>query len=141
MQEIHVGRSPTERSIERYRAVPPGGGRLDLPPHLLPPCWARKPSGTTDVMGRLRWDEPSLTIRTEFFKPEKGRYLHPHWHETDPSMSVDRPITHREAAALQTFPDDFRWVGGKVQIARQIGNAVPVRLAEAIAASVRQYLR
>ena len=76
-------------------------------------------------MGRLYWDKPSVTVRTEFFKPEKGRYLHP----------IDnRAITHYEAAILQGFPDTHRFVGSKTAIARQIGNAVPVPLGKAIAA-------
>lgn len=128
--DLHFGRSPTEVSIRRYRAVPPGGNRFDLyrnAPELTPQCWVRKKSGGTDLFGRLWWDRPSVTIRTEFFKPEKGRYLHP---------QQDRPITHREAARLQSFPDGFRFVGSKIEIARQIGNAVPPLLAEAIARSV-----
>lgn len=125
--DLHVGRNPTPLSLERYACIPPGGNRFDLPDHLMPPCWRNKPTGTTDVMGRMRWDEPGVTIRTEFFKPEKGRYLHP---------EADRPITHLEAARLQTFPDDFRWCGSKIEIARQIGNAVPPVLAAAIARAV-----
>lgn len=128
--EIHVGRRPTPTSMERYRAVPEGGNRFDLAaarPDLLPACWRNKPTGTTDVMGRLWWDQPSVTIRTEFYKPEKGRYLHPSEH---------RPITHWEAARLQTFPPDFLWCGSKVTIARQIGNAVPALLAQRIAETV-----
>lgn len=129
-ENLHWGRNPLPMSIERYKAVPEGGSRFDLAanrPDLLPACWARKKSGTTDVFGRLWWDKPSFTIRTEFFKPEKGRYLHPEAH---------RPITHREAARLQTFPDDFQFTGSKTEVARQIGNAVPPRLAEAVARSV-----
>ena len=126
-QLLHFGRRPRPESLMRYRAIPEGGNRFDLArnaPELLPRCWAEKPTGTTDVMGRLWWDRPSVTVRTEFFKPEKGRYLHP---------TADRPITHREAARLQSFPDDFAFEGTKIEIARQIGNAVPVGLAEAIA--------
>ena len=134
--EIHIGRNPTELSIRRYDCIPPGGGRFDLPDELLSPCWRNKPHGTTDVMGRMRWDEPSLTIRTEFFKPEKGQYLHPQWEADDAARRVNRPITHLEAARLQTFLDDFVWCGSKLQIARQIGNAVPVELAAAIARAV-----
>lgn len=78
-------------------------------------------------MGRLWWDRPSVTIRTEFFKPEKGRYLHPVQH---------RPITHREAARIQSFPDSFKFIGSKIEIARQIGNAVPPLMAKAIARQV-----
>ena len=74
-------------------------------------------------MGRMHWDRPAVTIRTEFFKPEKGRYIHP---------DQNRAITHYEAARLQGFPDDFRWVGSKTSIARQIGNAVPIPLGRAI---------
>lgn len=128
---LHFGRNPTPKSIERYRHIPPGGNRWNLPPDLMPDCWKRKTKGGTDLFGRLRWDEPSVTIRTEFFKPEKGRYLHP---------EADRPITHREAARLQCFPDDFIFKGTKIEIAKQIGNAVPVKLAHAIANAVRQMI-
>ena len=124
---LHFGRMPTAISLERYRAVPPGGNRFDLlrnRPDITPQCWIKKKQGGTDLFGRLWWDRPSVTIRTEFFKPEKGRYLHPDQH---------RPITHREAARIQSFPDDFLFFGSKTDIARQIGNAVPVRLASAIA--------
>jgi DNA (cytosine-5)-methyltransferase 1 len=121
--ELHVGRRPTALSLERYRHIGPGENRHALPDHLQAPCWRKHKTGAADVMGRLRWDRPSVTIRTEFFKPEKGRYLHP---------SEDRAITHLEAALLQGFPRDYRWCGSKVDIARQIGNAVPVPLAEAV---------
>ncbi|RZQ62181.1 DNA cytosine methyltransferase [Amycolatopsis suaedae] len=139
--DLHIGRNPTPLSLERYRHIPPGGGRFDLPDHLLSRCWREKKSGTTDVMGRMRWDMPSLTIRTEFFKPEKGQYLHPQWEQNSDGHSVDRPITHWEAARLQSFPDDFQWCGTKLQIAKQIGNAVPPMLAEAIARHLKPYLR
>lgn len=139
-EQIHLGRRPTQMSLERYNHIPPGGGRFDLPSHLLPRCWAEKPTGTTDVMGRMRWDAPSLTIRTEFFKPEKGQYLHPQWDRSRPNRRVNRPITHREAALLQTFPQDFLWCGSKTDIARQIGNAVPSRLAAHIAAQIRCHI-
>lgn len=132
--DLHFGRTPTEISLRRYKAVPPGGNRFDLQrnlPKLTPACWIRKVSGGTDLFGRLWWDRPSVTIRTEFFKPEKGRYLHP---------EQDRPITHREAARLMGFPDDFRFIGSKTEIARQIGNAVPPPLAGAIAHSVKAAL-
>lgn len=129
--EIHIGRNPWPISLERYDHIPPGGGRFDLPEELQFDCWRRKARGTSDVMGRMQWDRPSPTIRTEFFKPEKGRYLHPQWEENGPR--VNRPITHREAALLQDFSDDYLWCGTKTEIARQIGNAVPPGLAFAIA--------
>lgn len=129
-EDLHWARNPRPESLERYRAVPEGGNRFDLAenrPDLLPDCWRRKKSGTTDVFGRLWWDRPALTIRTEFYKPEKGRFLHPQQH---------RPITHREAARLQSFPDDFVFEGSKIEVARQIGNAVPPRLAEVLAGAI-----
>lgn len=133
--DLHIGRNPTAVSLERYKAVPPGGNRFDLQRHrpdITPGCWIRKTSGGTDLFGRLAWDEPArCTIRCEFYKPEKGRYLHPSEH---------RPITHWEAARLQSFPDSFRWHGTRIQVAIQIGNAVPPRMAEGIAVAVRQHL-
>lgn len=129
--DLHFGRNPTAKSVARYRAIPQEGmNRFDLQERALeltPQCWIRKKTGGTDLFGRLWWDRPAFTIRTEFFKPEKGRYLHPEQH---------RPITHREAARVQSFPDDFRFVGTKIEIARQVGNAVPPLLAAAIANSV-----
>lgn len=126
--DLHFGRSPTATSLARYKAIPEEGmNRFDLQkraPELTPGCWIRKKSGGTDLFGRLWWDRPAFTIRTEFFKPEKGRYLHPEQH---------RPITHREAARLQSFPDDFVFKGTKIEIAKQIGNAVPPLLAARIA--------
>jgi DNA (cytosine-5)-methyltransferase 1 len=138
--DLHFGRSPRPLSLERYDHVPPGGGRFDVPDHLLPRCWREKPTGTTDVMGRMRWDAPSLTIRTEFYKPEKGQYLHPQWDPMDRSKRVNRVITHYEASLLQDFPPDYLWCGPKVEIARQIGNAVPAGLARAIARHIKPYL-
>jgi DNA (cytosine-5)-methyltransferase 1 len=137
--DIHLGRMPTLLSRQRYDHVPPGGGRFDVPDHLLPRCWREKPTGTTDVMGRMRWSMPSHTIRTEFFKPEKGAYLHPQWDE-EGLHRVNRPITHYEAAQLQDFPNKYLWCGSKIQIAKQIGNAVPVALAKALATHINQYL-
>jgi DNA (cytosine-5)-methyltransferase 1 len=139
-RDLHFGRKPREQSLQRYDCVPPGGGRFNVRDELLPRCWRDKPTGTTDVMGRMRWDAPSLTIRTEFFKPEKGQYLHPQWDPRYPSRRVNRVITHAEAAALQDFPEDYLWCGSKIEIAKQIGNAVPVGLAEAIARHLRSVL-
>lgn len=125
--QLHLTRRYEPISVARFEHIPEGGNRFDLPDVLKAPCWVNHTSGSGDVMGRLRWDEPSVTIRTEFFKPEKGRYLHP---------TEDRAITHFEASRLQGFPDDYLWVGSKTAIARQIGNAVPIPLGKALAGSV-----
>lgn len=133
--DLHFGRNVTELSRSRYRAVPPGGNRFDLQrnaPELTPRCWLNKPTGSTDLFGRLVWNEPSVTIRTEFWKPEKGRYLHPKQH---------RSITHREAARLMGFPDEFLFKGSKIEIARQIGNAVPPPVAAALAVRLAEHLK
>jgi DNA (cytosine-5)-methyltransferase 1 len=116
----HIGRNPTDMSLKRYRCIPAGGNRWNLPVELMPDCWKKKTKGGTDLFGRLWWDKPSVTIRTEFYKPEKGRYLHP---------VENRPITHREAARLQGFEDKFDFKGKKIQVGIQIGNAVPPPLA------------
>jgi DNA (cytosine-5)-methyltransferase 1 len=138
----HRARNPRPESVRRYKAVPrDGGDRFAMQRNLdraglgdlVPRCWRNKPTGTTDVFGRLWWDRPAITIRTEFYKPEKGRYLHP---------SAHRPITVREAARLMSFPDDFVLPEDQSMssIARQVGNAVPPllarRIAEALATSL-----
>jgi DNA (cytosine-5)-methyltransferase 1 len=128
--------------LRRYEAVPPDGGdRFQMQRNLdeaglgdlVPACWRRKTRGTTDVFGRLWWDRPTLTVRTEFYKPEKGRYLHPTAH---------RPITVREAARCMSFPDEFELPAHQsmTSIARQIGNAVPPGLARCIADTVAELL-
>lgn len=130
-RDLHVTRAFADISLRRFEAIPAGGNRRHLPDELLSPCWRKHRSGSGDVMGRLSWDKPSVTIRTEFFKPEKGRYLHP---------EEDRPLTHYEAALIQGFPEDFLWCGTKTSIARQIGNAVPPPLAAAVAKHLAESL-
>lgn len=129
----HNPRNPKPTSVARYKTIPnQGEGRFDLAerrPDITPACWLRKKTGSTDVFGRLWWDRPAYTIRTEFFKPEKGRYLHPSEH---------RPITIREAARCQGFPDDFLFPESQsmTSVAKQIGNAVPPPFAERIAVAL-----
>ncbi|HMN42262.1 MAG TPA: DNA cytosine methyltransferase [Phycisphaerales bacterium] len=133
----HRSRNPTPTSLERYRTIPEQGeGRFQLAERradITPECWLRKKSGSTDVFGRLWWDRPAFTIRTEFYKPEKGRYLHPSEH---------RPITVREAARCMTFPDKFVFPEKQpmTAVAKQIGNAVPPLLAQRIAEAVADHL-
>ncbi|WP_322172538.1 DNA cytosine methyltransferase [Acutalibacter caecimuris] len=70
--------------------------------------------------GRLQWDSPAPTVTTRFDTPAGGRFIHP---------VEDRTLTPREAARLQSFPDDFRFSGSKTAVCRQIGNAVPPKVA------------
>jgi DNA (cytosine-5)-methyltransferase 1 len=134
----HNSRNPRPLSVERYRTIPAQGeGRFELAerrPDITPPCWLRKKKGSTDVFGRLWWDRPAYTIRTEFYKPEKGRYLHPEEH---------RPITVREAARCMSFPDDFTLPEDQsmTSIARQIGNAVPPLLARQLGNALAKHIQ
>jgi len=118
--------------VERFRAIPAGGSRVNLPSDLNLECW-RTAKGHTDVMGRLVWTRPSTTLRTEFFRPEKGRFLHP---------SEDRPLTLREGARLQGFPDSYRFPDSQTMasVARQIGNAIPPPLSRAIGLAIKPSL-
>jgi DNA (cytosine-5)-methyltransferase 1 len=138
----HRSRNPRPFSVRRYKAVPrDGGNRFQMQKNLdraglgelVPRCWREKPTGTTDVFGRLWWDRPACTIRTEFFKPEKGRYLHP---------SAHRPITVREAARCMSFDDSFVFPEDQAMtsVARQIGNAVPPLLARRIGEALAAHL-
>jgi DNA (cytosine-5)-methyltransferase 1 len=142
MKSWHRPRNPRPESIRRYKAVPRNGGnRFQMQRNLdraglgdlVPRCWRNKPTGTTDVFGRLWWDRPAFTIRTEFYKPEKGRYLHP---------SAHRPITLREAARCMGFKDDFILPEDQsmTSVAKQIGNAVPPPLAAALARALADHM-
>ena len=66
-------------------------------------------------------------MTTACINPSKGRFLHPTEHHG---------ITVRQAARLQTFPDDFFFAGGLMNAARQVGNAVPIKLGEAVLKSI-----
>ena len=134
LRDLHVTRNYALKSQIRYAHIQPGQSRHQLPDELQYPCWRRHTTGAGDVLGRLKWDEPAVTIRTEFFKPEKGRFLHPQWENG--GSQINRALTHAEAAVVQGFDDRHVWCGTKAEIARQIGNAVPPVLAQAVAACV-----
>ena len=124
---LHVQGPLSAKLREMVRNIPEGGGRLDLPEELQYDCWKRGTYNGSDVMGRLSWDKPSVTIRTQFYKPDKGRFIHPTEHRT---------ITYAEAARIQGFPDNYIWYGGLPSIAKQIGNAVPVPLGKMLGLAV-----
>ncbi len=115
----------------------PGGTWRDWNEDLLAPCH-KKETGKfyTSVYGRMEWDKPSPTITTQCYGYGNGRFGHP---------VQNRAISLREAALLQTFPGDYRFVSPKDQIyfkvaARHIGNAVPVKLGQVIAKSIKKHL-
>lgn len=111
-------------NMQRMIATPhDGGGRVDWPPHLILDCHANGHAGHTDVYGRMAWDSVSPTLTSKCYSISNGRFGHP---------EQDRAISLREAAALQSFPDDYIFVGSMQEIGKQIGNAVPVLLAQLI---------
>lgn len=124
--DLHRTRRLPADVLARIRAIPPdGGSRWDLPESLRLECHKRlKNRSAGNVYGRMAWDDSAPTMTTRCTTPACGRFLHP---------EEDRPITLREAAAFQTFPSTYEWKGGVMSVARQIGNAVPVRLAQALA--------
>lgn len=94
-----------------------GGSRTDLPKSEQLECH-RRCDGFKDIYGRMAWDDVAPTITTGCFNPSKGRFLHP---------DEDRNITMREAALLQSFPEEFVAPPGttKTAIAAMVGNALP----------------
>lgn len=117
----------------RISHVPEGGGREDIPEDLRLPCHrvSVDTAGHRGVYGRLWWDRPSGTITTKSNSFTRGRFAHP---------VANRNITMREAARLQGFPDSFVFVGDKVSVAHQVGNAVPPPLAEALGTALMRHL-
>ncbi len=116
----HVAAKLSAINLQRIRATPEGGGRGDWPQDLWLECH-KTYSGHSDVYGRLAWDKQAAGLTTRCISYSNGRFGHP---------SQDRAISVREAACLQTFPRDYRFVGSLTSKARQIGNAVPPKMAE-----------
>jgi len=108
-------------NLERIKATPEGGNRLNWPKRLWLKCHLNGYKGHTDVYGRMKWDEPATGLTTRCISLSNGRFGHP---------DQNRAISVREAASIQTFPRDFIFYGSLNSMARQIGNAVPVKLAE-----------
>ncbi|AYR24075.1 DNA cytosine methyltransferase [Herbaspirillum rubrisubalbicans] len=130
----HQRAKVTAINIERFSHVPQGGGWRNIPEHLRLPCHQGvDPSsgGWPDVYGRLRFDGQCPTITGGFDSFTRGRYGHP---------TQDRPITPREAARMQGFPDSFVFEGNRGDVRSQIGNVVPPPLAEAVGIEVLRAL-
>jgi DNA (cytosine-5)-methyltransferase 1 len=127
--------------LDRARRLKPGQRMRDLPEELWHESYKRrayrrvmdgipveKRGGAPAGLRRLRADEPSKAITGAAI----NEFIHPF---------EDRPLTIRECARIQTFPDDFVFIGSRRDRAQQIGNAVPPRFAEAIARSLLHDLR
>lgn len=119
----------SELNLQRINALKEGQGREDLPPELLADCHriASDVIGYRNVYGRMAWDEVAPTITARFDSFTRGKFGHP---------DQPRSISLHEGALLQTFPSDFVFKGNKVDVARQIGNAVPPVLAKRIGKSI-----
>ena len=128
----HKSDKLSDVNLKRIQAIKEGEGRDSLPEELQLACHKNNTGHRhLDTYGRMAWDKPSPTITARFDSFSRGRFGHP---------VLDRTITLREGARLQTFPDDFEFLGSKVEVARQIGNAVPVKLAETVAEEVKKCL-
>jgi DNA (cytosine-5)-methyltransferase 1 len=114
----HIATNHSKLALERLALIPPNAGKEVLPEeHLTKSIY----SGTWT---RMRKDEVSVTITTRFDTPSSGKFTHPY---------LNRAITVREAARIQSFPDTFHFVGNKGSQMKQVGNAVPPLLAAAVA--------
>lgn len=124
-------------NLKRIQHSRPGGSWRDWPEELRCECH-KKESGKTycSVYGRMTWEQIGPTITTQFYNYGTGRYGHP---------EQDRALSLREGALLQTFPADYNFINPETNfvfsdIARHIGNAVPVRLGEIIGESILNHI-
>ncbi len=117
----HSATKHSKETLYKLSLIPEKGTKLDLPAHL------RTNQKFKTTWSRLHWDQTSPTIDTRFDTPSNGKNTHP---------TLNRAITQREAARLQSFPDSFIFIGHKSAICKQIGNAVPPLLAKAIGRSI-----
>lgn len=123
----------SETKKELFRFIPEGGNWRDLPESMakeyMKGCW-NATGGRTGILKRLSWEEPAPTILT-----------HPAQKQTDRCHPSElRPLTIRESARCQSFPDTWKFCGTILQQYKQIGNAVPVNLAYAIGKQIYQSL-
>lgn len=135
---LHQAATLSKTNYRRIRASVPGGTWRDWDSSLVAACH-KKLTGKTypSVYGRMTWDEPSPTMTTQFFGFGNGRFGHP---------EQNRAISLREGAILQSFPRKYRFVkpGDPIHfktLGRLIGNAVPVKLGEAIGRSLVAHVR
>lgn len=128
------GASYSEHKKNIFDLVPAGGCWRDIDPKIaktyMKSCWDMG-GGRTGILRRLSFDEPSLTILTTPQMKQTER-CHP---------SESRPLTVRESARIQSFPDEWEFVGSVANKYKQIGNAVPCNLAKAIGKSIIKTLK
>jgi DNA (cytosine-5)-methyltransferase 1 len=135
---LHMARRLSDINLKRIKQTKEGGGWKDWTQDLVLECF-KKPSGKgyTNVYGRMSWDKPAPTMTTQCTILGCGRFGHP---------EQDRAITLREAALFQTFPLNYKFYESTDKlrhsvICRQIGNAVPPKLGQVIAKSIKKHLK
>lgn len=132
LDSLHFARTHHPITLERLKFIPKdGGSRSSLPSHLQLACHKGRDGDFPDVYGRMKWNSVAPTLTTGCTDLTKGRYVHPR---------DDRAITLREAALLQSFPIHYKFCGNSSQIARQIGNAVPVDMISSLGSAFRHSL-
>lgn len=135
---LHIACRLSDLNLKRIQHSAPGGTWRDWPEELVCECHKkRKGSSYASVYGRMKWDDLSPTITTQYIRYGTGRFGHP---------DQDRALSVREGAILQSFPPTYAFVreGDKVflrNIARHVGNAVPPRLGEIIGLSIQQHIK
>lgn len=117
----HIATTHSALALNKLSLIPPEGDKNSLPKEL------HGKQKFTTTWSRLIWDTYSPTIDTRFDTPSNGRNSHPY---------LNRAITPREAARIQSFPDTYVFYGKKCNICKQIGNAVPPLLAKSIAIEI-----
>jgi DNA (cytosine-5)-methyltransferase 1 len=127
----HQAASLSPTNLQRISRTPEGGDRRDWPEELILPCH-KGHEGHTDVYGRLHRNRPASTLTTRCVSLSNGRFGHP---------TQDRALSLREAACLQTFPRDFVFKGNFASMAMQIGNAVPVLLAQRFGEAITSHVQ
>ena len=127
----NVARNLSEVNLKRIRSLVQGASRYAIPQQLKPEGHKDSESGFGNVYGRLRWDEPSVTITRGCITLSMGRFGHP---------DQDRALSVREAATIQTFPTDYQFAVNNLEKAcLQIGNAFPCLLAKKLGEQVIKY--
>lgn len=129
--EFHRARQHDKKTLERLAHVPEGGGRMNLPEHLVLKCHQNH-NGHYDIYGRMWWDRVAPTLTSGCTNVTRGRFAHP---------EQDRAITLREAMLLQSFPPNARLCGGVEKMALQVGNAVPTLVTQQVGKAIKKMER